>query len=465
MVVSTRVMSDAERESYGSRAEDHYFDRKSSSIKPAKLSQSFSAFANADGGEIVVGFEDAGEFVGIETVESANPLLQVAADTMSSSYYTVQFLSSESADGLAILFTIERHPGLIRSSSESVYQRNGAQNRSMSGADLESLRRAKGESRYELTEFKVDLSTLENSVTMVSFMLEGDIFAEPKEFLQKQLLVSRDKQATVAGIVLFSDLPQAHVPSSAVKIYRYRTTGEEDRNQLAGKPETIEGPLIDLVSKTRERVAGIVSEIPRLGTDEGFEAKAYPTRTLHEILTNAFLHRDYGLNDYIHVRIFDNRIEVDSPGRLHGHVTVENILSERSARNPLIQRILNKFPEAPNQDVGEGLNTAFAAMEELRLKLPVIEELSDRVRVTISHEPLASPQRAILEAAVREGSINNSEAREATKIVQERTIRRYFEELMASGQIRREGEGRGTRYFPTEAGIKQSEQDNADSSR
>lgn len=451
-MVSQRTMSALEEDTYSQRDEDHYFDRKSADIKPSKLSQSFSAFANADGGEIILGFEDGGLFKGFDSVESANPIMQVAAEVLSERYYTAQFLRSETSNHVALLFTIERHPGLIRSSADQVYQRNGAQNRNIVGEDLEALRRAKGESRFELTTHDIQPVELENSVTMLSFMLDGTIFAEPKEFLRKQLLVLPDGKSTTAGVVLFSDLPQAHIPSSAVKIYRYQTTGEENRDHLVSTPETIEGPMIDMITATRDRVAEIVSEIPRLHGEDGFEAVSYPTRTLHEILTNAFLHRDYGINDYIHVRIFDNRIEVDSPGRLHGHVTVENILNERSARNPLIQRILNKFPDAPNQDIGEGLNTAFAAMEELRLRLPAIEELSDRVRVTISHEPLASPQKAILEAAVRAGSINNPEAREATKIVQDRTIRRYFEELMRSGQLYKDGTGRGTRYFPTEAG-------------
>lgn len=456
MSFQKRRISMEELESYTSKDEDHFFDRKSSKIKPSKLSQTFSALANADGGEVFVGLEDDGEFSGFESVEATNPITQVAADVMSQQYYSVEILSPEHSSGIGLLFTIERHPGMVKSSSEGVYQRNGAQNRSLTGDDLEALRRAKGESRYELMATEAKPADLENSFTMLDFMLKGSIFAEPKDFLYKQSLV-QDGKAVVAGVLIFSDLPQAHLPSSAVKIYRYKTSGEESRDHLAGIPETVEGPLIELIQKTRDRVSEIVSEIPRLSDEDGFDSVQYPTTTLHEILTNAFLHRDYGIADYVHVRIFDNRIEVDSPGRLHGHVTVENILNERSARNPLIQRVINKFPEAPNQDIGEGLNSAFAAMEEVRLRLPVIEELSDRVRVTISHEPLASPQKAILDAAIKNGSINNSEAQAVTKVVQERTIRRYFEQLVSSDQLTRQGTGRGTRYYPTENALRAAE--------
>lgn len=424
----THTIHDDELASYAERQEDQFFDRKSSAIKPAKLSQSFSSFANADGGGIFVGMEDDGSFVGLATIEDLNPILQVAAEVMSQSYYGVDFVRTAGDSGFGLLFTIERHPMLVRSAAGETYQRHGAQNRHLVEEALEALKRSKGEVRYELTSTAAPVEELANSEIMIDFMVNGRAFAEPAEFLYKQLLV-KDGKSTIAGTLLFSDLPQVHLANSAVKIYRYKTAGLEHRDYLAGPPETIEGPLTALIEQAKQAVIRIVAAIPSLEVG-GFEHKEYPTTTLHEILTNAFLHRDYGISDYVHVRIFDNRLEIDSPGRLHGHVTVQNILSERSARNPQIQRVINKFPDAPNQDIGEGLNSAFEAMESLLLRPPVIEELSDRVRVTISHEPLASPQKAIVDAAIKAGSINNAEAQFVTKIQQERSIRRYFEELV-----------------------------------
>src|SRR6202043_1965483 len=104
----------------------------------------------------------------------------------------------------------------------------------------------------------------------------------------------------------------------------------------------------------------------------GFEQIKYPQEAIQEIITNAVLHRDYSIADDVHIRIFDNRIEVQSPGRLPAHVTPENILEERFARNGTIVRLLNKFPNAPNKDVGEGLNTAYEAMNKLGLKEPTV---------------------------------------------------------------------------------------------
>ena len=146
------------------------------------------------------------------------------------------------------------------------------------------------------------------------------------------------------------------------------------------------------------------------------EAVAYPPEALHEFIANAVLHRDYSVADDIHITVFDNRIEVFSPGRLPAHITVENILNERFARNGAVVRILNKFPDPPNKDVGEGLNTAFDAMHNLGLKEPMIAEEDSGVRVIIRHEPLASPEEAIMEYLKTHETIRNGQARDITHI-------------------------------------------------
>jgi ATP-dependent DNA helicase RecG len=112
-------------------------------------------------------------------------------------------------------------------------------------------------------------------------------------------------------------------------------------------------------------------------------------------------------------------VEIESPGRLPGHVTAKNILSEQFARNPKILRIVNKFPDPPNKDVGEGLNTAFEAMEKLRLKAPIIEERENTVLVTLRHEGLGSPEQLVMEYLHSHEEITNSIARELTGIKSE----------------------------------------------
>lgn len=158
---------------------------------------------------------------------------------------------------------------------------------------------------------------------------------------------------------------------------------------------------------------------------------------MHEILTNAVLHRDYSIKDDIHIRIFDNRIEVQSPGKLPAHITIKNILDERFARNGALVRIINKFPNPPNKDVGEGLNTAFAKMRDLGLKNPTFIENENYFLVIINHEPLASAVDTIMEYLEKTPTIKNGKAREITNTKTDFRMKGIFREMEKAGKIER----------------------------
>ena len=139
---------------------------------------------------------------------------------------------------------------------------------------------------------------------------------------------------------------------------------------------------------------------------------------------------------------------MESPGRLPAHITVKNILDERFARNGNVVRIINKFPDPPNKDVGEGLNTAFTAMTKLGLKRPIIEERDNSVLVTIKHETLASPEEAILSYLEDNDSIRNKTAREVTHIGADYIVKDIFGRLVARGLIERvPGTDRGSSAY------------------
>jgi ATP-dependent DNA helicase RecG len=137
---------------------------------------------------------------------------------------------------------------------------------------------------------------------------------------------------------------------------------------------------------------------------------------------------------------------VQSPGRLPAHITVENILYERFARNGAIVRILNKFPNPPNKDVGEGLNTAFSSLVEIGLKEPIISEKGENVLVVIKHELLASPEETIMDYLSTHLTINNREARHITHIQADYRIKSVFGRMVKAGLIEQVP---GTKTFNT----------------
>jgi ATP-dependent DNA helicase RecG len=223
--------------------------------------------------------------------------------------------------------------------------------------------------------------------------------------------------------LLYADDPQAILPKTGIKLYRYQTNSEGTRDTLTGNPVTMEGPAYQLIHQAVQRTISMVESIPVVGV-EGFERVSYPRESIHEIITNAVLHRDYSLNDEIHVRVFNNRVEVQSPGTLPGHVTVRNILDERFSRNPRLVRLINKYKNPPNKDVGEGLNTAF-------------EQGDGSVRVTLKHERLAPAEEIISNFLRTNEEINNSTARKITYIGSENAVKRIFQKMMESGIIER----------------------------
>jgi len=197
----------------------------------------------------------------------------------------------------------------------------------------------------------------------------------------------------------------------------------------------------------------------RVWTTEGLRHIEYPPEAIWEIVTNAVIHRDYSISDDVQILIYDNRLEIISPGKLPGYVTVDNILDSRYARNHKNVRTLSKYKEAPNKDIGEGLNTAFEKMKEWKLKPPVIIEDGNYVKVIIPHAPLARPTELILKFLKTNPTINNRQARELTGIKSENLVKVEFYKLRDEGLLERVPglEGPASAWRLTDIGKKEIE--------
>lgn len=441
--------------------ESHFLDLKAVDIKPAKISRHIAALANADGGEIYVGIDEldshgSRQWRGFQNQEAANSLIQCVEDLFPfGSGVLLTFLKSPQHSGLVLKIEIDKSHDIKYASDGVPYLRRGAQSLPQKTEDqLTRLRLNKGITTFENETISVEPDVITNSITSLNFMIEIVPTAEPDAWMKKQKLL-RDSGVTVAGLILYADEPQIYLPKqSSIKVYQYKTSDPVgSRETLEFQPETIEGPAYGQITKAVDRTVEIVENLKILGP-QGLEQAKYPRETLHEIITNAVIHRDYSIQDDIHIRVFENRIEVQSPGTLPGHVTVSNILEERASRNGTIVRLINKFPNPPNKDVGEGLNTAFEAMRRIRLKDPTIEIRESSLLVTVKHEPLASPEERVLEYLQYNESINNSKAREICHIGSENVVKRIFERLMARDLIERipDKRGRATAYRLTEKG-------------
>lgn len=437
--------------------EDHFRDLKAIDIKPAKLTKTISAFANTVGGEIYIGIDEnevAGvklrQWRGFSDIEDANGHLQIFEQLFPlGTDFSYTFLKIAGHTGIVLLISILKTKQIVKTSDGIPYIRRGAQSLPIDTDEkLKRLQLDKGVSSFENNTLNVPVEFVSDSLVIYEFMIEVIPTTEPIPWLKKQLLISNNLP-TVASVLLYSDNPQAALPKqSGIKIYRYATKDAEGtRETLAFTPISVEGCAYKQIYEAVGKVTELIQTI-KIYTTEGETTMQYPNETLHEIITNAVLHRDYSLASDIHIRIFDNRIEIESPGKLPGHVTTGNILKEQFARNGSIVRLINKFPNPPNQDVGEGLNTAFAAMKKLKLKEPLIIERENSVLVLIKHESLASPEEVIMNFLNTNATINNRTARGLANVGSENTMKQIFYSLRDKGLIEQTPgtQGRGTTW-------------------
>lgn len=427
-------------------------DVKAKEIRPSKLSETVSAFANAVGGDIYIGVSEIGKlklrrWLGFADIEEANEIIHVLTQAHElGNHLYFEFLECEKMEGYLLHIVIKKVKSIVKSSKGEVFVRsNAGKIKITDDTGLRRLRLDKGIVTFENEWINVRLEQIENSLSIINFMLNVIPHSEPRNYLQNQDLL-RDDQVRLSGVLLFCDEPAVYLAKRcSVKIMRYKTKEEDiGREFLDGVPITIEGDLYNVIEQAVRRTKELVESIQKLG-EGGLEAVQYPHETLHEIITNAILHRDYSIVADVQVRIFDNRIEVQSPGKLPGHVTANNILDTQSARNPTVVRLINKFPDPPNQDVGEGLNTAFRAMEDLRLRPPQIIEGEDHVLVVIPHEPLASAEEIVMDYLKTHEEVNNRTARELTGIKSENTMKNVFLRLKDRGILEPIPDRKGSR--------------------
>lgn len=436
-----KVISPEEALHYCEREEDHFFDRKAFKIKGEKLQKIAVAFANADGGEFVVGIADDKEesvpsnrWQPGENIEAFNHIIQSLSDPSPSIDFECKFLRQEGVRGYVLLVKIEKGLQVHETSQKKVIVRKGAQSLELKGAlKIQELNYAKGLKSCEddlVPDSLID--DLESSKVLNKYLshLPSDN-VDPLDFLIKQNLVERNNWTPrVAALLLFSENPSNEIPRAcAVRIARYDTKDDEpERDSLTDDLITIEGALIHQIEDTYAKIVELCSK-NLVWTFDGLKPQSYPKETLWEFIVNSVIHRDYSISDHVHVGIFKDRIEIKSPGKLPGFVKVDNILDSRFSRNSKLVRFLSRYPGAPNKDLGEGVNTAFHRMDEFGFKPPKIEEDGNYVRISIYHSSKLPVDIAITKFVEKHGSINNHQARDLTGIRETERISGIFAKL------------------------------------
>jgi ATP-dependent DNA helicase RecG len=447
------ILSEQDANKFLNEEEGHFFDVTRKDYSGETVQKKCVAFANADGGELLIGIHNAtdkdlpgGKFErwgGFRIQEDANDAIADISRNITPSIVSITFefmeIKGYENHGKVLRVVIEKSPDVHRTACGNVYIRKGAQCLPITGTDITNLQLSKGAQSYENQGVgHYDLPRLIDSVELRNFL---DCYlpkTSPKIFLEKQYLIAdsgAEAQPIYAGVLLYDENPSVVLPKKcALKVSWYDTNENVPERQNLKDQKSLEGPLHQLIIDGISEVQRIISSLSILGPS-GFEKAKYPPEAIKEILVNALIHRDYNISDDVQVFIFNNRIEVHSPGALPASISVENILTDRFSRNPKIVRLLNKYPDRPNHDIGEGLNTAFQKMKEVRLKPPIIKATKTRVVVILPHEPLASPEEQIMQYLETHTEITNLIARGVTSMTSENKVKKCFDRLRDRGLI------------------------------
>jgi len=371
--------------------EDQWLERKSARVAPRDLANTLIGFANADGGVVVVGISD-GEIEGTDSnLERRNAQFQANVDFCAPPVRTrprlVQCIDSKGGLNELLVFEVEPSDSVHANQRDEAFLRVGDENRKLSFAQRQELLYDKGQSSYEAGPSGVSLEAVEQALLESYVIAVGA--ADPPRLLRARGL-ALDDELTIAGCLLFAESPQALLPEAFIRVLRYRgqERGSGARQQLIADVK-LEGPIPKQLADARAQIRRLQPTRRALGSEGSFEdIPLVPEDAWLEGIVNAAVHRSYSMaGDHIRVDIFDDRIEISSPGRFPGLVDLSDPLQAmRFARNPRIARVCADL--SLGQELGEGIRRMFEEMRHAGLTDPVYRQTSGSVELQLLAEPV-----------------------------------------------------------------------------
>ena len=365
-----------------SRKEDQTFDCKSIQIDPKALAITIVAFANADGGDIAVGVSDKTRKIeGVDQhTEKLNELLRAPLDfcnpTVSITSELLPCTDKDGNENHILLMHIPASSELHANQADEAFMRVGDKSRKLSFEERIQLMYDKGERYYEdtavygATADDIDMAAVERYTELIGYT------KSPKQYLQENngFLTTNTKgeeQVSVACILLFGKYPQKFFPRGRTRFIRYKGTEERVGAEMnVIKDVTFEGTILDQVKATIAYLETQVEEHTFLGQHGRFVThRDYPKFVIQEMVVNACCHRAYNIKGTeIQIKMFDNRLVFESPGRLPGMVKPSNIRHTHFSRNPKIAQFLKAYDFV--KEFGEGVDRVCRELEANRSPIP-----------------------------------------------------------------------------------------------
>ena len=364
------------------------------------LADEIAAFANTQGGMILIGIDDNREIVGIELQKLDSVEKMVVEICNDSIEPTVPIFTEKLRIDDKNLLKIEVPRSLyVHKTSNGYFTRQGSSKREMSTEQLARILQSRSQAR--IIAFDEQFVPNTHKETLREPLYQRFITEDASEddiedlLLKRTLLVQegREIRASVAGVLMCHDTPDDCLYNSFIQAVYYSGKVKDANYQIDAKD--FRGPLdqqiIDafkFVQKHNEVSAR--KEVGRIDQPQ------YSMRAVFEAIVNAVVHRDYSKHgSKIRLFMFADRLELYSPGALANTVTIDKLRYSQATRNELLARLLSEI--ALDDDVekqvkrrhflegrGEGVGIILNESEQLSGKIPVYELFNEELCLTIS---------------------------------------------------------------------------------
>lgn len=336
------------------------------------LAAEMVAFANSEGGTLFIGVADDGSIPGLSTQDVArvNQLISNAASQLVRSPLTVQTENVALENG-RIVVVLRIPKGVDKPYFDKngvIWLKTGADKRRVNSK--EELRRL-----FQMTDqFHADELPTKAGIDKLDKLRFRDFLrdfykqplpdspAELTRLLQNMNLATDDGNLNLAGVLMFAERPEWITPQFVIKAIRY--PGNQIHTSEYVDTEDFAGPLPKMFS---DALAFVMRNLHKTQAGRGVNAPGQPEiseSVFEELLVNALVHRDYLVSAPIRLFIFDNRIEIISPGHLPNNLTVEKIRTGNSnIRNPILVSYVAKGL-LPYHGLGSGIKRALTLWPE-----------------------------------------------------------------------------------------------------
>lgn len=337
--------------------ETRFSGNKLKGPKQDDLADELAAFSNSNGGIMLCGVTDDGEVQDMDRgqLDALEMIFnQACADSIKPSIAPV--ILRKELDGKALLLIQVSEGDSRHDSPGGCFRRIGSKKQPMDSDEQLRLAQRRGQARYrwfdEQTVGGTGIATLSESLWKP--LLNAQSADEPEIALSKLGLLSDDEhgvlRATVAGILLCCHSPEGWLPQAEINATCYRG---KDRTSSQLDAKIITGPINQQVSEALKFVVRNTRVAARKEPDRT-NLQQYNEQAVFEALVNAVAHRDYSIGgSRIRVSMFEDRLEIASPGSLPNNLTVESMEVRQSTRNEILTAVLARIPLPALSNVGE----------------------------------------------------------------------------------------------------------------